>query len=225
MAKQDRAIRTRRVILEAAAQVFEEQGYQATTISEILQRAGVTKGALYFHFESKKELAQGVLEAQDLDFVLPPQDIRLQELVDVGAVHAYRLQTNPLVQAGVRLSLDQQAHGFDRSGPFLRWRDTIMELLVAAKKQNELLPHVEPLPTADVYVGAFAGIQSMSHALTGYQDLRSRLALLQRHLLPSIAVPSVLAALDLSPERGKRLAELAASAESDADQEPAKAFQ
>ncbi|MFD6414028.1 TetR family transcriptional regulator, partial [Nocardia asteroides] len=51
--KQDRAIRTRRNILEAAAKIFEERGYQAATIAEILGAAGVTKGALYFHFSSK----------------------------------------------------------------------------------------------------------------------------------------------------------------------------
>ncbi|MFD6749883.1 TetR family transcriptional regulator, partial [Streptomyces anthocyanicus] len=59
MAKQDRAIRTRQTILDAAAQVFEKQGYQAATITEILKVAGVTKGALYFHFQSKEELALG----------------------------------------------------------------------------------------------------------------------------------------------------------------------
>lgn len=64
MAKQDRAIRTRRAILEAAAIVFEKQGFQAATITDILKMAGVTKGALYFHFQSKEALAHGVLNEQ-----------------------------------------------------------------------------------------------------------------------------------------------------------------
>src|SRR5690349_12195649 len=49
LAQQARAIRTRRTILESAAAVFAERGYERTTIGEILVRAGVTKGALYFH--------------------------------------------------------------------------------------------------------------------------------------------------------------------------------
>ncbi len=56
---QDRAILTRQAILTAAAGVFEERGYRAATISEILARAGVTRGALYFHFPSKEDLAEG----------------------------------------------------------------------------------------------------------------------------------------------------------------------
>ena len=62
MAQQERAVRTRRAVLEAAAGVFAERGYAAATIAEILNRAGVTKGALYFHFDSKAALARGVLE-------------------------------------------------------------------------------------------------------------------------------------------------------------------
>lgn len=56
--KQDRSVRTRQTILSAAARVFEERGYQMATISEILTAAGVTKGALYFHFPSKEDLAR-----------------------------------------------------------------------------------------------------------------------------------------------------------------------
>lgn len=40
MAQQDRAIRTRRSILEAAAAVFDERGYNSATVGEILTRAG-----------------------------------------------------------------------------------------------------------------------------------------------------------------------------------------
>ncbi|WP_435060255.1 TetR family transcriptional regulator [Streptomyces sp. bgisy060] len=64
MARQERAVRTRRTVLEAAAAVFDERGYKAATIADILKRADVTKGALYFHFASKRALAQGILDEQ-----------------------------------------------------------------------------------------------------------------------------------------------------------------
>ncbi|OAH10884.1 ScbR family autoregulator-binding transcription factor [Streptomyces jeddahensis] len=207
MVKQDRAIRTRRTILEAAAKVFEERGYQAATIAEILHTAGVTKGALYFHFESKEQLAQGVLHEQDQRFVIPDRACKLQELADVVLLHAYRLQSDPMVRAGVRLSMDQHAEGLDRSGPFLRWSAVCREMLEKAQAQGELLPHVVTSVTADVVVGTFAGVQSMSQAVSEYQDLRRRTSELLRHLFPSIAVPSVLASLDLSEPRGEAVYE------------------
>ncbi|MFD8308464.1 ScbR family autoregulator-binding transcription factor [Streptomyces sp. NPDC059690] len=202
MAKQERAVRTRRAILSAAASVFEERGYQAATVNEILASAGVTKGALYFHFPSKEHLAEGVLHAQDLEVPIPERACKVQQMVDTVVLHAYRLQTDPMVRAGVRLSLDQQAQGLDRSGPFLRWSDVGAQLLGQAKAQGELLPHVTLTETADVLVGAFAGIQAMSQALCNYQDLPTRVSALLRHILPSVVIPSVLAAVDLTPTRG-----------------------
>jgi AcrR family transcriptional regulator len=203
--KQDRAIRTRRTIIEAAAKVFEERGYQAATIAEILGTAGVTKGALYFHFESKEQLAQGVLHEQDPRFGIPDRACKLQELADEVLLHAYRLQSDPMVRAGVRLSMDQHAEGLDRSGPFLRWSHVCRERLEKAQAQGELLPHVVPSETADIVVSTFAGVQSMSQTVSDYKDLRSRSSALLRHLFPSIAVPSVLASLDLSEQRRKSL--------------------
>ncbi|MCY0935086.1 ScbR family autoregulator-binding transcription factor [Streptomyces sp. H34-S4] len=202
MAEQARAIRTRQTILSAAAKIFEEHGYQAATISQILSQAGVTKGALYFHFQSKEDLAQGVLAEQDQQFDVPSRASKVQEIVDAVMLHAHRLQTDPMVRAGVRLSMDQLAQGLDRSGPFIRWSEVGLELLRKAKAQGELLPHVVPSETADVIVGSFAGIQSMSQAICDYRDLVGRVSALMRHLLPSVVVPSVLASLDLSEIRG-----------------------
>lgn len=201
MVKQDRAIRTRRTILTAAAKVFEERGYRAATISEILATAGVTKGALHFHFPLKEDLAEGVLREQD-QLPIPDRACKVQQLVDTVAVHAYRLQTDPLVRAGVRLSLDQQAQGVDRSAPFLRWSEAGIDLLEKAQAQGELMPHIVPAETAGVLVGSFAGVQAMSQAMSNYQDLPGRVTVLLRHVLPSVVVPSVLAAVDITEGRG-----------------------
>ncbi|MFG2793729.1 ScbR family autoregulator-binding transcription factor [Streptomyces sp. NPDC048419] len=202
MPMQDRAIRTRRKILSAAAEVFETRGYQSATISEVLKAAGVTKGALYFHFQSKEDLAQGVLHAQEQGITLPPRASKIQELVDVVMLHAHRLQTDPMVRAGVRLSMDQTSVGLDRKGPFLTWAALACQLLDDARAQGEILPHVNTEETAYVLTGSFAGIQSMSHALTDYDDLMQRASILLRHILPSIVNPSLITALDLTPSRG-----------------------
>ncbi len=47
---------TRHQILRSAFRAFYEQGMSATSLDDVLARAGVTKGALYHHFGSKKDL-------------------------------------------------------------------------------------------------------------------------------------------------------------------------
>ncbi|MEU3855675.1 ScbR family autoregulator-binding transcription factor [Streptomyces sp. NPDC029554] len=204
MARQERAIRTRRTILEAAAAVFDERGYTAATIGEVLDRAGVSKGALYFHFRTKEEIAAGVLEEQ-LPITLPPQACKLQELVDSGLVLARRLQSEPLVRASVGLALDQGAMDLDRTPAFQMWINHSMQRLSEAKAQGELLPHVDAADTAELLVGTFSGVQLLSQLRCQRQDLEHRVVVMFEHFLPSIAVPAVLARLDITHDRAQRI--------------------
>lgn len=49
---------TRREILDAAEGLILERGFSGTSIDAVLERAGITKGAFFYHFESKAELAR-----------------------------------------------------------------------------------------------------------------------------------------------------------------------
>lgn len=53
---------TRRKLFEAAVTLVSEQGYGATTVDEIAERAGVAKGTVYYNFGGKDELYAALLE-------------------------------------------------------------------------------------------------------------------------------------------------------------------
>jgi AcrR family transcriptional regulator len=53
---QEQAAETREAVLRAARQLFASQGYAAASVAAIAEAAGVTKGALFHHFENKEEL-------------------------------------------------------------------------------------------------------------------------------------------------------------------------
>ncbi|WP_240958050.1 ScbR family autoregulator-binding transcription factor [Streptomyces barkulensis] len=205
MARQDRALRTRRAILEAAASVFEEKGYDAAKLTEILERAQVTKGALYFHFASKEELAQAVLDAQTREGTVSlAQPSKTQEFVDLGMVFAYRLTTDPLLRGSIRLALDQGAgHVPYRSRPYQEWMDICVGTLREARVNGELLSHVDPVESGELFVGAYTGINLVAQILGRRDSLENSAASLYRHLMPSITLPAVLSTLDLRPERGR----------------------
>jgi TetR/AcrR family transcriptional regulator, acrAB operon repressor len=57
------AAQTRQAILDAALKVFSAQGYSATTLDEVARSAGVTRGAVYWHFAGKAQLYQALLRA------------------------------------------------------------------------------------------------------------------------------------------------------------------
>lgn len=54
--------RTKRKIFEIAMKLFSEKGYEATSIEEITATVGVAKGTLYYHFSSKEEIFNFLVE-------------------------------------------------------------------------------------------------------------------------------------------------------------------
>ncbi|MFG2313276.1 TetR family transcriptional regulator [Streptomyces sp. NPDC048566] len=63
MTRQERAVRTREALIEAAARLFDQDGYEVTSLAAVTALAGVSAGALYFHFATKADLADAVVEA------------------------------------------------------------------------------------------------------------------------------------------------------------------
>src|SRR5881409_4196646 len=88
---------SRKQLMAAAVDCFARLGYQGTTIDRIARDAGVTKGAVYYHFRDKEQLLfeavkdhVGEFERQVLTEVTPELDAMaaLRRVVDVCFFHA-----------------------------------------------------------------------------------------------------------------------------------------
>jgi AcrR family transcriptional regulator len=64
--REEYAEATYEALLDSAAACFYESGFAATSLDEVAQRARVTKGAIYHHFASKRDVFQAVLERQQI---------------------------------------------------------------------------------------------------------------------------------------------------------------
>ena len=197
---QQRAVETRQLILEAAAEVFDEGGYRAARISDIMQRAGITQGALYFHFSSKLDLARTVMMAQRDSVVLPPGPDGLQRLIDTNLLLARELQTNKLLRAGVRLAVEQEEIGFNDDAPYLEWAGVFREQLSAAASRGELRSGVDIDRLAMLLVGCYTGVQHYSRIRSQRSDLPERIADLWEYMLLGIAPPQVVADMVVNPD-------------------------
>lgn len=61
MQREERAERSRRSVLDAALYLFSRNGYRATSVRDIAQRAGVSTGAVYHHFEDKDTIFRALI--------------------------------------------------------------------------------------------------------------------------------------------------------------------
>ncbi len=126
--KEDAAA-TRRAILEAALTVFSRQGYAAARLEDIAHEAGVTRGAIYWHFASKVDLyGKLVSEASARSSVVVEQVfaeggtfldmcrrlmIRLLEYLEedetyrsVQELVLFKSEVTPELEEGVRMKMD-----------------------------------------------------------------------------------------------------------------------
>ncbi|RKT17290.1 TetR family transcriptional regulator [Streptomyces sp. 1114.5] len=169
MVKQERAGRTRQAVLLAAAETFARVGFEAASLVDISRRAGVSKGALYFHFVSKQALADGVRRAAGREIgsaalrALRADGPALQGLIDLSHELARMLREDVVVRAGVRLG----RRGPSREdtpgappGPDATWRSltaVVQRLLDRAAEAGELHPGVDRRAAAELLTSVAAG--------------------------------------------------------------------
>lgn len=75
----ERGEQRRQALMEAARQVFLEQGYEGASIEEVMRRVGGSKASLYSYFGSKEGLFFDILTAQSEQFM---KDLRIPDSAD-----------------------------------------------------------------------------------------------------------------------------------------------
>jgi AcrR family transcriptional regulator len=191
LARQERAERTRNAILDAAAAVFDEHGFNGASLSDILAKAGVTKGALYFHFSSKEDLAHALVTEQ---FTIgrslptgPPPGV--QTVIDLCHDMANSLRTSVRVRASVRLVIETGTFADPAPDAYTGWIDTARGYLAAAKERGDLKADLDPAAIARWVVASFTGIQIASQVLSGREDIHERVTEMWRIALPGLVPP------------------------------------
>jgi AcrR family transcriptional regulator len=79
---------TRALLVDVARQSFTERGYAATSIDDIIQQAGVARGALYHHFSGKEALFRAVYEAVEGEVVARVMEAAASQTSPWDAVRA-----------------------------------------------------------------------------------------------------------------------------------------
>ncbi|MGW5117199.1 ScbR family autoregulator-binding transcription factor [Streptomyces noursei] len=203
--RQDRALQTRAAIVRAAAEVFAEQGYAGASVTKITERAGLTMGAMYFHFKNKAALAREIVVGQP-DRVLPRHEsVGLQRAVDITLTWAHQIREDPVLLAGARLVMEQEEFIGQEQNSHQQWAQIFEQELAEAQKRGELTGTCDESAVARLIVNACTGAQMHAHMLTGYRDLPIRVVEMWSCLLPSVATPDAAASIDLNTERGRSI--------------------
>ncbi|WP_406149319.1 ScbR family autoregulator-binding transcription factor [Streptomyces sp. NBC_01012] len=190
--RQERAERTRSALIHAAAEAFDQVGYHGAGLNSILQKAGITTGAMYFHFKSKQDLARAVVVEQAAELQWPGEGAGLQQLIDVCQYLAVEMRSNVLFRAGVRLAVEQSEVNLLDYSIYDWWAEQFRAHLTEAREMGQLRPGVDEHAYPPVIVAAYTGTQIMSRLATNRADLPELIENMLRCLLPALAPPEVM---------------------------------
>ncbi|TRV73184.1 TetR/AcrR family transcriptional regulator [Streptomyces sp. 130] len=191
MVKQARAAVTRQALISAAAEVFGADGYAMATLPVISGRAGVSSGALHFHFPNKDALAAAVESAAAQSaLALTEESVRtaaggrLQGLVAAVGRLMDAVTDDPVVRAGFRLGGDPSRKSEAKLHEW--WYEWVREALVQARVDGELAEDVSAEDAAVVIVAATLGLETLG-AVDRYWRSAERLVQLWSFALPRLS--------------------------------------
>jgi AcrR family transcriptional regulator len=165
---------TRQALLLAAFEEIHEQGFRAASLDRILERAGVTKGALYHHFRNKTALGYAVLDEVILPeaaqwgarFEDPTVDV-LDEMRRFVSEETEHVLARGLMNGCPINNLVQEMSPVDE-GFRLRlvrlqdeWRSALERALKRAQKEGAVRDDVDPRAIALMLVASYEGCQSI----------------------------------------------------------------
>ncbi len=197
MAPQARAEATRQRILNAAVDLFSTVGYAAAGLGEVIERAGMTKGALYHHFDSKEALATAIIE-QGAELIRDAFD-RLCESSSPALenmIHGVFVVTDLLVSDKTARTAEQLTRGLAEfnsaaSGVWSSRLDAMTTQVKLAGTEGDLREGLDPDVVSESILNAMIGAQLLAKTTHG-NDHVERLTRSLNLLLPAIvAEPSL----------------------------------
>ena len=200
MARQVRSEVTRRKILDAAIEVFSEVGYAAAGWGTIIERTGMTKGALYHHFDSKEALASDIIDEGAEVLLSAFRNVcgsaspALENMIHGTFAIANVLSSDKTARAAEQLVAALSGYNDAAGRCCAAW---VAEMAAQARRaiaEGDLREDVDPDALSEAVVGAMLGTRMLSIATSRSRnpqglvgELNARLSQIWMLLLPGAA--------------------------------------
>jgi AcrR family transcriptional regulator len=198
MAPQARSEATRQKILNAAIDLFSEVGYAAAGLGEIIERAGMTKGALYHHFDSKEALATAIIEQgtnltrDAFHHVCQSSSPALENMIHGVFVVTDLVVTDKKARTAEQLTRGLLEFNSAASQVWSSRLDTMTTQARRASTEGDLREGLDPSVVSESILNTMLGAQLLSNTADG-DDHIERLTRSLELLLPAIVAETSLA--------------------------------
>jgi AcrR family transcriptional regulator len=192
MVRQARSEATRTKIITSAVELFNEIGYAASGLGDIIERAEMTKGALYYHFDSKEALATAIIEEGSARLVEAFRSITtssaptLESMIHGVFVVADLLSTDQIARSGMHLLRAFGEFNDAAARTYRGWEAEMTARTRQAIDEGDLRSDLDPQAIGETIVGSMLGAELLASATSGGADTLQRVARTWKVLLPAI---------------------------------------
>lgn len=163
--------RRQQEILDAAAAIFQEKGYEATSTQDIADAVGLLKGSLYYYIDSKEDLLFAIIDEaykgaiQELDRVTALPGNTLQKLRWVVEAHVAYFTANPTKMAVLFREFRSLSEERQRiiAGEGDHYLNEVRDLIRRGQAEGVVAPDIDPRLTS-------LGISGMVNSLAQWYD-------------------------------------------------------
>ena len=193
---QARAAETRQAIIAAAAEIFEQRGYGNTSLSDVIEHAQVTKGAFYYHFATKEELAAALIEQANnafgtaLDAQLAAPSPMLEKLIRVPFVAVEMMRHDQLIRVGYALRMAANHVTLAEGAVLEQRRATFVGAAKTAIAEGDLKSDIDPEEIGHTIWASVTGTHVIAAA--SHDNIVTRLAQVWRIILAGTVTPASL---------------------------------
>ncbi|MBG6056823.1 hypothetical protein RCH16_000010 [Cryobacterium sp. MP_M5] len=113
----------------------------------------------------------------------------LEAMITMSLELAAQLRTDPVVAAGIRLTMESSVFSTPIVGPYRDWMAVCEELLARGIAEGDVAAGTDVAAAAHFISPAFTGVQLVSEALTGREDLDRRVDEMWALILPALVAP------------------------------------
>lgn len=190
MVLQARSEATRQTILRAAAEVFGRIGYATATMRDIVDCSKLTKGAFYYHFDSKESVASVIMEQSSANLLSSfrtaqaPGSRALDNTIDGMVAVAAVVAADKLACTGAQLILTLGDTSKVASRVHEAWVAEITGQVRLASSEGDLRRYIEPEVVAELILSTMLG--ALTWAASSHGDERQRLSQTCEFLLSAV---------------------------------------
>lgn len=189
---------TKNRIIELVAPIFNKKGYWATSLSDITEATGLTKGALYGNFKNKEEIAQAAFEfntaniSNTLEEKLKSSNTAHEKLV--AYIDFYASYYDTMILTGGCPFMNAAIDSDDLNSPLFQlvqtrfncWTEDIVSIIKKGKKEGTFKKEMKEIIVAGLFVSLIEGSILLSKTLNDRFFFDQNLLFLKNYIFENV---------------------------------------